>query len=39
MLSHLKHKGRHDTQTKVTLYLTLVFELHSDAVQYTYSIE
>lgn len=39
MLSHFKHKGRHDTQPKVTLYLILVFELHTDAVQYTYSIE
>lgn len=39
MLTQLKHKGRHDTQPKVTFYLTLVFELHADGEQYTYSIE
>lgn len=39
MLSQLKHMGRHDTQPKVTFYLTLVFELHADMEQYTYSIE
>jgi len=40
MLTQLKHKGRHDTQPKVTFYLTLVFEqLHTDQEQYTYSIE
>jgi hypothetical protein len=39
MLPHLMHKVRHDTPPKVTFYLTLVFELHADAEQYTYSIE
>jgi len=39
MLPHLKHKSRHDSQPKVTFYLTLVFELHADTEQYTYSIE
>jgi len=39
MLSQLKHKGCDDSQPKVTFYLTLVFELHADAEQYTYSIE
>lgn len=39
MLSQFKHMGRHDTQPKATFYLTLVFELHANEEQYTYSIE
>ncbi|GAB7322445.1 hypothetical protein MBLNU13_g03386t1 [Cladosporium sp. NU13] len=39
MLLQFKHKSRHDTQPKVTFYLTLVFELHTDGEQYTYSID
>jgi hypothetical protein len=39
MLPQLKQKVRHDNQPKVTFYLTLVFELHTESEQYTYSIE
>jgi hypothetical protein len=39
MLPQIKQRVRHDTQPKVTFHLTLVFELHSDGEQYTYSIE
>jgi hypothetical protein len=39
MVPPLMHKGRHDSQPKVTFYLTLVLELHEATDQYTYSIE
>lgn len=39
MLPQLKEMVRHDTHPKVTFYLTLVFELHPNKEQYSYSVE
>jgi hypothetical protein len=39
MVPSLLHKSYHDSQPKVTFYFTLVFELHENTNQYTYSIE